>query len=479
LADLATVRGLARPGSPPRSPVTLTWLAASIGAVVTALVVFDVVAWEYRNTAAHLVLETVDACIALLVSYLVYGRFLRSRRLQDFLLLQGLLLLAVAGFGTTVALLALGEDRGGRLDVWLPMAVRVAGALFVTAAAVRGTHRLLRPVWVRWSWAPAGGVLAASIIVLGAFAAHLPVALNPSTSPDTSLHLALGHPLLAGAQAFTMLCFAASAYLFTAQALRGNDELIRWLGPACALGAFARLNFVLFPSLYSQWLYMGDVLRTAFYLLLLVGGAREIHAYWAAQARAAVVEDRRRLARELHDGVVQELGYIRSESSSLRSTDDPGRTERILSACDRALDEARQAVEAMGSSADGEPLGFTVHRAARQVADRFGVALELELDDTVTAEQGQRHALLRIVREAVANAARHGGASKVSIELVRDSIGRRLVVCDDGGGFDVEQALMKRTGFGLTSMRERADGLPGRLLLESNPGSGTKVVVTW
>ena len=212
LADLATVRGLARPGSPPRSPVTLTWLAASIGAVVTALVVFDVVAWEYRNTAAHLVLETVDACIALLISYLVYGRFLRSRRLQDFLLLQGLLLLAVAGFGTTVALLALGEDRGGRLDVWLPMAVRVAGALFVTAAAVLGTHRLLRPVWVRWSWAPAGGVLAASIIVLGAFAAHLPVALNPSTSPDTSRHFALGHPFLVGAQALTVLCFAASAY---------------------------------------------------------------------------------------------------------------------------------------------------------------------------------------------------------------------------------------------------------------------------
>jgi signal transduction histidine kinase len=472
---------LARPGAtPPTSPVTLTWLAAGLGAFVTALVSFDVVAWEYRNTAAHLVLETADACIALLVSYLVYGRFLRSRRLQDFLLLQGLLLLAVAGFGTTVAFLSLAGDRSGRLDVWLPMTVRVAGALFVTAAAVRGTDRLLRPVWVRWSVAPAGGVLAASVIVLGAFAAHLPVALNPSTSPDTSRHFALGHPFLVGAQALTVLCFAASAYLFSAQALRGNDELIRWLGPACALGAFARLNFVLFPSLYSQWLYMGDVLRTAFYLLLMVGAAREIRAYWAAQALTAVVEDRRRLARELHDGVVQELGYIRSEtSSSLRSTDDAGRTERILSACDRALDEARQAVEAMGSSAEAEPLGFTVHRAARQVADRFGVALELDLDDTVTAEQGQCHALLRIVREAVANAARHGAASKVSIELGRDSIGRRLVVCDDGDGFDVEQAITKRTGFGLTSMRERADGLPGRLLVESSPGSGTKVVVTW
>jgi signal transduction histidine kinase len=160
---------------------------------------------------------------------------------------------------------------------------------------------------------------------------------------------------------------------------------------------------------------------------------------------------------------------------------DASRTERILSACDRALDEARQAVEAMGSSGDKEePLAYTVHRAARQVTDRFGVGLEVELDDSVTADQGQRHALLRIVREAVGNAARHGHAQRVKVELQRrQDGGRRLVVCDDGDGFDLQQRTVQRRGFGLISMRERAEGLPGIFAIESAPRSGTTIMVTW
>jgi hypothetical protein len=94
-----------------------------------------------------------------------------------------------------------------------------------------------------------------------------------------------GHPLLVAAQVFTVVCFLTAAYLFTAQAQRSTDQLLRLLGPACVLAGFARINYALFPSLYSQWLYTGDILRTAFYLLLLVGAAREIRAFWVAHAR--------------------------------------------------------------------------------------------------------------------------------------------------------------------------------------------------
>ncbi len=142
------------------------------------------------------------------------------------------------------------------------------------------------------------------------------------------------------------------------------------------------------------------------------------------------------------------------------------------------MDEARQAVEALGHSGD-EPLGFAVHRAADQVAHRYGVTLELDINDSVQADQPQRHALLRILREAVANAARHGGAQQVRIELTRDSMGRRLVVADDGVGFDVDLAESRRTGFGLTSMRERAQGLPGAWDLASAPGAGATITVRW
>jgi signal transduction histidine kinase len=305
---------------------------------------------------------------------------------------------------------------------------------------------------------------------------RLPQALDTRDAPT----LLSGHPLLVAALGLTVVCFLTAAYWFTAQAGSSTDQLMRLLGPACVLAGFARINYALFPSLYSQWLYTGDILRTAFYLLLLVGAAREIRAFWVAQARVAVVETRRRLARELHDGVVQELGYIRSESSALRSL-DASRTERILGACDRALDEARQAVEVMGRSDEkDEPLSHSVHRAAEQVTERFGLALELDIDDNVTADQNQRHALLRIVREAVGNAGRHGHATRVKIELPRLTGGaRRLVVCDDGNGFDINKATEQRKGFGLTSMRERAEGLPGTFEIESATGTGTTIMVTW
>jgi signal transduction histidine kinase len=454
----------------------LAWLAVGFAALLTGLALGDVVSFEYRNAPAHLVLDTIDACVALLVAYLLYGRLLRSRRLQDLLLLQSLVLLALASASTSALLLSAINDRGERLEVWLALSLRVAAAVLVAAAAAVGRRRLLPRISLVRVLGPLAALVVLCLAGLGAVSSSLPKALDTDAAPT----LLSGHNALVVAQVFTVACFLVAAYLFTLQARESADQLIRLLGPACVLAGFARINYALFPSLYSQWLYTGDVLRTAFYLVLLVGAAREIRAFWEAQAQAAVIEDRRRLARELHDGVVQELGYIRSESGALRTVDPP-RTERILGACDRALDEARQAVEAMGRSGEEEePLGFTVHRAARQVADRFGVALELELDDTVTADHGQRHALLRIVREAVGNAARHGEATRTKIELQRVSNGwRRLVVCDDGKGFDVTAATTQRRGFGLTSMRERSEGLPGTFEVESAPGAGTTVTVTW
>jgi signal transduction histidine kinase len=263
--------------------------------------------------------------------------------------------------------------------------------------------------------------------------------------------------------------------LFARQAAGRRDGLLLWLGPACALAAFARVNYFLFPSLYTEWLYTGDLLRTASYALLLVGALREIGDHWSGWATALVLEDRRRLARELHDGVVQELGYIRSVTLA-DVPDSPCRAD-LLAACDRAIDEARAAVDALGRSTT-EPLGFVLHRAARHVADRYGGRVLVDLDDSVEVAHPQRHALVRITREAVSNALRHGRASAVCIRLERDADRCRLVVEDDGRGFDPAVARQS-TGFGLTSMRERAAALPGAFDISSAEGRGTAVTVTW
>jgi signal transduction histidine kinase len=305
----------------------------------------------------------------------------------------------------------------------------------------------------------------------------MPLALDPTYFPTSAQHPVLwGHPLLLAAQAVSASCFLLASLAFTRKSLHRGDQLLRWLGPACALAAFARVNYMLFPSLYTDWLYTGDVLRTGCYVLLLVGAARELRQYWTARATAAVLEDRRRLARELHDGVIQELAYIRSESHSIPSGVDA--KARIIGACDRALDEARAAVQALGRSSD-EPLGFVLHRAAEELAERFQLALEVDLDDSIQVPQDQQHALMRITREAVSNAARHGDAGRVWVQLGRTSGQRSLVIQDDGRGFDVAAAFETGTGYGLVSMRERARALPGTFGLSAERGAGSRVTVTW
>jgi signal transduction histidine kinase len=124
-------------------------------------------------------------------------------------------------------------------------------------------------------------------------------------------------------------------------------------------------------------------------------------------------------------------------------------------------------------------LGFVLHRAAQEVAERFEVDLEVDLDGSIQVSHDQLHALTRITREAVSNAARHGEADRVSLQLGRTGRQRSLVIQDDGTGFDVAAAFEISTGYGLVSMRERADALPGRLCLTAERGAGSRVTVTW
>jgi signal transduction histidine kinase len=242
--------------------------------------------------------------------------------------------------------------------------------------------------------------------------------------------------------------------------------MLTWFGAACALAAWARVNYLLFPSLYTDWLYVGDVFRLGFYVLLLVGAVREIRAYWEAQAAVAVSAERRRLARDLHDGVVQELGWIRSAVAGSHTV--PG----VGAAADRALAEARRALTALTQDPD-EPLASAVGRAVCEVGDQYDVPIHLSVDKSVEVPVVHREELVRVAREAAVNAARHSGSSTISVTLSQG----RLTVGDQGRGFD--PAYRRAGGFGLTSMRERAEAIGAALTITSVLGNGTCVEVTW
>jgi two-component system sensor histidine kinase UhpB len=180
------------------------------------------------------------------------------------------------------------------------------------------------------------------------------------------------------------------------------------------------------------------------------------------QALAAQEAERRRIARELHDGVAQELAYIVAES------DGP-----LAAAAERALDESRRAIAALTRPVD-EPLEVALVQAAEEVAGRVGVQLKVEVCEGATVSPDEREALIRIVREAITNAGRHGKAANVSVEL-SNGHGTLLRIADDGTGFD--PARTRVGGFGLVSMRERAEALGGRFTLFSEAGSGAKIEV--
>jgi signal transduction histidine kinase len=285
----------------------------------------------------------------------------------------------------------------------------------------------------------------------------------------------IGHPLLLAAHAVGGIAYAVAALAFTHQSARRPDPLVRWLAAACALAAFSRVNYLLFPSLYSDFVYTGDLLRFGFYVLLLVGGAREVQSFWQARAHAAVLEERRRLARDLHDGLTQELAYLWTQSRRLAAhPDDRQAVERIGGAAARALDEARGAIAALTQTTDA---GFAavLEQAADGLASRYdaSVAVDVAPDVRVSPEQGD--ALLRIVAEAFRNAVLHGGARTVT---VRVRMPLSLEVSDDGTGFDAE-AARSSSGFGVTSMRERAEALGASFSLSSGPGHGALVTVRW
>ena len=457
------------------APSRLTSATAAIALGVTLLVV--VVAplrFAYRAPGLHLVLETAEGCVALAVAYLVAGRFREHRRWQELLLTLGLSVLAFTNLLLSAVPLALALPQDEDLSRWAPLAVRLVGTVLVAASAVTPSSAVVPPGGTRRVVLTALVTLA--LLAIGGWwvGGSLPPVVDRSIDlSDSTQILIAGHPAVVAAQVLSGLLYALAAACFTRLAGEDTtDELFRWLGAGCALAAVARVDYVLFPSLYSDFVHLGDVFRLGFYLCLLIGAAREVRSYWA---RAAVLEDRRRLARDLHDGLTQELSYIYARSQRLESHPDDRRLAREISgAAGRALDEARYAIGALTRPAE-QAFGESLQQTVEDLARRYDIQTVTSIERCAEVTPQQSEAILRITGEALRNAVRHGQARCVSVRLEEDPL--ELVVEDDGRGFDPGEVVSR--GFGLTSMRERAEGTGASYALISADGQGTKVRVSW
>lgn len=203
----------------------------------------------------------------------------------------------------------------------------------------------------------------------------------------------------------------------------------------------------------------------------------------------AVLEERERIGRELHDGLGQVLGYINTQALAIRKLLDSGRiddAEREVAAIEAAARElSREAREAiLGLRESLVPEGGLLP-ALRAYLERYremtGVTVELDADGAATALRlpaSVEVQLLRIVQGALSNVRKHAGTATARVSLTEAANGIRLQVSDDGRGFDPDRPARRGwPRFGLQTMRERAQAIGGEFQVVSHPGRGTAAIL--
>jgi PAS domain S-box-containing protein len=196
-------------------------------------------------------------------------------------------------------------------------------------------------------------------------------------------------------------------------------------------------------------------------------------------------EERRDISRELHDRVGQGLTAMRINMDMVRTRlaerDDElirGRIEDSLQLIESTFEAVRNLMyDLRPEMLDEHGLVASLRWHARQFGERTGIAVDVRGAEGARCAQEVEIAFFRIAQEALSNVARHSQATKVRIEFADGDGEVMLTVEDDGVGFDPDGNGRRKTGFGLTTMRERAEAVGGSLETASHSGRGVRITV--
>ncbi|HKZ83785.1 MAG TPA: ATP-binding protein [Anaerolineae bacterium] len=205
----------------------------------------------------------------------------------------------------------------------------------------------------------------------------------------------------------------------------------------------------------------------------------------------AIVEERERIARELHDGMAQVLGYVSTKAMAARlmlkkqrSYEAEQHLLQLEEAAQRLFVDVREAI--LGLKMAGQN-GIGLSTALREYTTQYhrltGIPVDLSIDpaaESMSLPAETELQLVRIVQEALANVRKHASARRAAVGLHRKNGALELIVQDDGVGFDPDQArsaARSQSRFGLGTMRERADAIGAHFALNSEPGAGTCICV--
>src|SRR5215211_6721805 len=406
------------------------------------------------HPALHGAVEAVIASVAALAAFLSGVRAYATRRLDDFVLAAAIGLLATSQIAFSMLPAAL--SAGSQAWPWAASAARLLGAV-MPAAALVPQLRVERPRAVVIGLG--ASCVAALVVITVAFAVSasaLPAAVTPSGELE-------GRAAVYAIQIATFLAFAVAAVGFAVRWTRGHGRVDELLATAAGLAAIARFDYLLDSTAGVASARAGDLLRVLFYMLIVLALERDAARRAAAEA---VLRERRRIARDLHDGLAQDLAFIVRRA---RTVDDG----ELAAAAERALAESRRAITALRLPSS-EPLDVTLAAALDGLATRVGTRLVLDLAPVSGVSSDQREALIAIAHEAVANAGRHASAEVVRVELSEEGH-VHLRVCDDGVGFETRKVRGDR--YGIPGMRERAEAIGASFHLSSSVGEGTEVEV--
>jgi ligand-binding sensor domain-containing protein/signal transduction histidine kinase len=245
----------------------------------------------------------------------------------------------------------------------------------------------------------------------------------------------------------------------------------------------ATLGFDLRPQFYQAWWFR---ILCGLAAISLMAGIYRLRVGWL-HARAAVLEERQRIASEIHDSLAQGLSGIvfQAEAALMSMTRAPDMTAtHVTSARDLAqssLDDARYSVWNLSPPVlDQKSLPESLTSMARQLARGRVEQLDIHSSGTAWAMRPEaKHHVVMIAQEAVSNAIQHGNARTVSIDLTFAAEALLLVVSDDGIGFAPEAGERQRArGYGMRNMHHRAERLGATLEVASEPGKGARVCLS-
>ena len=198
----------------------------------------------------------------------------------------------------------------------------------------------------------------------------------------------------------------------------------------------------------------------------------------------SVVEERNRLARDLHDSVSQKLFSmsLTAEAALLAVDNEPETAKQELGnlrdLSRTVLQEMRALIfELRPADLEAEGLVPTLQKHVEVLRRTRHLDVEVRADAYETQPKNVELTIFRIVQEALNNAIQHAAARRIQVTIARRGDRLAVVVADDGGGFDTADPQIRARRLGITSMEERAQELGGRLTVESSAGDGTRVVL--